>query len=201
VSIVLNTICLTMKWYEQSEDIERTLEIINYVFSGIFFIEAFIKITGSGPKIYFRDSWNRFDFLIATGSLVSIIISSQGTLTLKGALTLVRSVRLMRILRLLRRGGRSLYMIFNTFVITLHSLANIGGLLMLIIYIYAILGMATFGQTMRSDVLNDYLNFETFLNSFVSLFVIATGDSWNTLQAAYAIERQPNEDCIENPTY
>jgi len=36
-------------------------------------------------------------------------------------------------------------MIFNTFVITLQSLVNIGALLLLIIYMYSVLGMILFG--------------------------------------------------------
>ena len=187
MSIVLNTIVLTMKWYEQSKDIETILEIINYVFTAIFMSEAIIKIMGIGTRLYFQDSWNRFDFSIAVLSLVSIIISEFGDISLKGALTLVRSVRLLRILRLLRRGGRSLFMIFNTFVITLQSLANIGSLLLLVIFMYSVIGMTQFGNVMRTGMMNDYMNFETFLNSFMTLFVISTGDSWNNMMAQFTL--------------
>lgn len=187
MSIVLNTIVLTMKWYEQSKDIETILEIINYVFTAIFMSEAIIKILGIGTRLYFQDSWNRFDFSIAVLSLVSIIISEFGDISLKGALTLVRSVRLLRILRLLRRGGRSLFMIFNTFVITLQSLANIGSLLLLVIFMYSVIGMTQFGNVMRTGMMNDYMNFETFLNSFMTLFVISTGDSWNNMMAQFTL--------------
>lgn len=76
ICIVLNTIVLTLKWYEQDESIVRALEVINYVFSAIFLIEAILKILGLGPKRYFSDGWNQFDFIIAVGSVISIIISS-----------------------------------------------------------------------------------------------------------------------------
>ena len=72
-------------------------------------------------------------------------------------------------------------MIFNTFVITLQSLANIGGLLMLIIYMYAILGMAVLGTTMTNGFMNDYVNFDNFIHAFLTLFILATGDSWNNI--------------------
>lgn len=70
-------------------------------------------------------------------------------------------------------------MIFNTFVVTLHSLANIGGLLLLFIFMYAILGMILFGDVVRNGTLGPYINFETFPNAFVTLFITATGDNWN----------------------
>ena len=68
--------------------------------------------------MYFRDSWNTFDFIVAVSSAVSIIVSSQSSLQIRGTVTLMRSFRILRILRLLKRGGRSLHLIFNTFVIT-----------------------------------------------------------------------------------
>lgn len=81
-------------------------------------MEATIKIIASGFKNYFSDGWNRFDFVIAIGSVVSIVVSIYGKFALKGAITLFRSFRVLRIIRLIKRGGKSLKMIFNTFVIT-----------------------------------------------------------------------------------
>ena len=96
----------------------------------------------------------------------------------RGALTLFRAFRVLRIVRLLNKGGRSLHMIFNTFVITLQSLANIGCLLILIIYIYSVLGMILLGENKSHGSMNAYLNFETFFNAFFTLFTVTTGDSW-----------------------
>jgi hypothetical protein len=140
-------------------------------------LEAFIKIIGQGLKSYFEDGWNLFDFVIAVGSISSILISALSPLSLKGAVSLVRSIRVLRILRLLKRGGRNLYMIFNTFVITITSLSNIGALLMLIIYMYSVLGMILLGQIKRNGLMNEYMNFENFWNAFITLFTVTTGDS------------------------
>lgn len=93
----------------------------------------------------------------------------------------MRSFRILRIVRLLKHGGRSLYMIFNTFVITVHSLANIGSLLLLILYMYSVLGMVLFGMQKRNGIMNAYINFENFWNAFITLFTVTTGDSWNAI--------------------
>ena len=77
-------------------------------------------------------------------TVVSIAVSLNSSLQIKGAVTLFRSFRILRVLRLLKRGGKNLHMIFNTFVITLQSLVNIGALLLLIIYMYSVLGMILF---------------------------------------------------------
>ncbi len=93
---------------------------------------------------------------------MGIIITALDGLSIKSAITLLRSFRILRILRLLKRVGKSLYMIFNTFVITIHTLANIGSLLVLIIYMYAIIGIIFFGNHKRNGIMNDYINFENF---------------------------------------
>lgn len=102
VCIVLNTGILTLKWYRQTQAVVDALEDLNYLFTAIFLIEVFVKIMGLGPTRYFNDSWNRFDCFVAIGSFFSIILSAYSSLSVKGALTLIRSIRLLRILRLLK---------------------------------------------------------------------------------------------------
>lgn len=92
-------------------------------------------------------------------------------------------------------------MIFNTFVITFHSLANIGGLLILIIYMYSVLGMYLFGTVKRNGIMNDYINFENFINAFITLFTVTTGDSWNATQTSFVVENSPHRQCKANPAY
>jgi Ion transport protein len=101
-----------------------------------------------------RDEWNIFSLIIALVSAFGILISAYNPSAMKGSITFLRSFRILRILRLLRKGGRSLHMIFNTFVITFHQLVNIGSLLMILIYMYSVLGMILLGMTARNGVMN-----------------------------------------------
>lgn len=48
-----------------------------------------------------------------------------------------------RVFRLIKRA-KSLKIIFETFVVTIPALANVGGLLMLMLYLYSILGVSLF---------------------------------------------------------
>lgn len=48
-------------------------DIINYIFSSIFAIEAIIKIIAL-RKTYFYDGWNIFDFFIVILTFVVLII-------------------------------------------------------------------------------------------------------------------------------
>ncbi len=55
------------------------LEIMNYVFAGIFTVEFLIKYIGFGTR-YFKDGWNTFDLIIVTVTLLSIIIDQSSTI-------------------------------------------------------------------------------------------------------------------------
>ena len=59
--IMLNTLIMTLVWFDEPEGKNIVLEILNYVFSAIFTIEAIIKLIAF-KKAYFHDSWNIFDF-------------------------------------------------------------------------------------------------------------------------------------------
>jgi Ion transport protein len=49
--------------------------------------------------------------------------------------------------------------------------------------------------------MSDYINFETFTSAFITLFTVATGDSWNYTTASFTHGRQADNDCLDNPTY
>lgn len=200
IIIVLNTLVLFLKWYEQPKEVDQVAEILNYIFTAIFFTEAIIRIIAISPKLYFSEGWNIFDFVIVLGSFLSIFVSANTSLEIRGAITIMRSFRILRLLRLIKRG-KSLQLIFNTLLITLHSLANIGALLLLFIFMFSILGMILFGNVMRNGLMNDLINFESFINAYLTLFVVATGDSWNDIMRAFTIENSPDIPCLDNPTY
>jgi hypothetical protein len=55
-------------------------------------------------------------------------------------------------------------------IVSLPALFNIGALLALITFIYAIIGMALFGHVTHSGALSEFVNFETFGRSMLLLF-------------------------------
>jgi hypothetical protein len=175
-------------------------EYCEYIFTGFFMLEALIKVISLEPRGYFRDGWNIFDFILVIGSFISLFISKNTSVSIKGTFTILRSFRVLRLLRLLKRA-RSLQLIFHTFVITLHTLANMGCLLLLFIFMYAIMGMILLGEIKRNDTMDDYINFEDFYNSALTLFVIASGDSWTNIMRSYAVEDSPSRHCLDYPTY
>ncbi|TNV87903.1 hypothetical protein FGO68_gene16047 [Halteria grandinella] len=200
VCIVLNTVVLALKWYGQPNEVYVMTEALNYLFTAVFILEAVIKISAFGFYVYFSDGWNIFDFLIVITSLVSIFLSFTSTVSIKGAVTIVRAFRIMRVVRLIKRA-RSLKVIFNTFIVSLPALANIGGMLLLILYLYSILAMELFGSVKRNGIFSDDLNFETFSNSFCALCAVATADSWSNIMQASLQQYSPQFQCTYSPSY
>ena len=120
-------------------------------------MEAIIKIIAI-DRAYFKDSWNIFDFIVVITSLASIFISMNTSLNINGATTIIRAVRISRIFRLVKKA-KSLRNVFNIFILTLPAMTNVGGLLMLLLYLYSILGVVLFGEIKHNGLLNDSMNF------------------------------------------
>lgn len=66
-------------------------------------------------------------------------------------------------------------------IVSLPALFNIGALLALIMFIYAIIGMALFGHVTPTGALNEMVNFQTFGRSMLLLFRLMTGAGWNDI--------------------
>lgn len=198
--IVINTIALALNWYRRPNVVERVTDIVNYIFTVVFTIEAIIKIWGMGWKKYFTDGWNIFDFAIMIGSYLGVIVEYFTSISVGVQTTILRAFRISRMLRLVKRAKR-LNIIFETFIVTIPALANIGGLLLLLLYLYSIIGIQLFAPVKHQENLNVHANFETFLRSFLTLFRASTGEGWNDIMHDISRGKGPLFSCIENPSY
>uniref|UniRef100_A0A673IHJ6 Sodium channel protein n=1 Tax=Sinocyclocheilus rhinocerous TaxID=307959 RepID=A0A673IHJ6_9TELE len=97
--------------------------------------------------------------------------------------TLFRVIRLARIGRILRliRSAKGIRTLLFALMMSLPALFNIGLLLFLVMFIYAIFGMANFAYVKKQSGIDDMFNFETFGNSMLCLFQITTSAGWDNL--------------------
>lgn len=49
--------------------------------------------------------------------------------------------------------------------------------------------------------MNDVLNYETFWNAFITLFIVSTGDSWDQIMDSSTQDLSLTYQCKQNPTY
>ena len=162
-------------------------------------MEAFIKTVAYG-RLYFQDNWNTYDFLLTLVSCImmpiQIITNAEAN---QGAL-IFRAFRVTRLLNKFKQLN-SLRYIVQTFVSTLPPLMNIGSLMMLFIFIYAILGMNLFSQIKLNPPMNENLNFMNIGNSYLTLIRMATGEGWNDLMEALSMDYTLHNQCKKHPTY
>lgn len=155
--IMLNTLILALKWYDNPESMEEILEILNQVFAAVFLLEAVVKIFAFRVE-YFKDGWNVFDFAIVVGTLAGTIINLSSSVKAGSSFTIVRSFRIGRIFRLIKRY-KVLRQSFNTLILTIPALGNVGGLLFLFLYLYSILGVFLFAKVKLQNSLDIHANF------------------------------------------
>ena len=109
--------------------------------------------------------------------------------------SILRVIRVFRIGRLLRliQFAKGIRQLLLALIISLPALFNIGTLLFLIIFIYAIVGMSTFGHIKKQGALDDVVNFETFSTSMLLLFRLSTAAGWNDILESLMV-RPPDCD-------
>ncbi|KAE9315095.1 hypothetical protein PR003_g19081 [Phytophthora rubi] len=197
VVIFANTAVLSLDHYPMSDSMNADLEMINFALSCVFLAEMVIKFVGLGPRLYARDRFNLFDAFVVLMGLLELALSPPSFMSenqpRKGSISSLRSFRLFRVFKL-ARDWRSLRELLKMIGRAIASIANFGVLLFIFIYIYALIGMQFFGNTMRFDAngyptpynINEYwfgtvprLNFDTFLWSVITVFKIITSDNWN----------------------
>lgn len=141
--IIANTIVLMIKWYGMSESVVNLIQNVNYGFMAIFTLEAIFKLIAL-RKNYFRVGWNIFDFSVVVGTLIILVIGFLDLGEFGIQSTILRSLRIGRVLRILRKF-KKLQIIFNTLIEALTPMASLGMLLLLLMFMYAIIGMSQFG--------------------------------------------------------
>ena len=179
VVILLNCAQMSSTYYPEPQSVKIFHQVINYIFTGIYASECGLKIFGLGFVRYYSDGWNRFDFYIVMMSVVDIImtlldVSAAGA----AALRVFRIARVAgRVARLLRvaKQVQGLQIISRTFVAASQSLAYMGVVLVLVIFIFAVLGMNLFGGKLKhTHCINDHFNFRSVPVAMRSLYGMAT---------------------------
>ena len=86
--------------------------------------------------------------------------------------------RIGRLVRLIN-SAKSIRTLFNTLVMSIPSMANIGFLLMILFFIFSVMGVQSYAKIALNDDMTVHANFQSILESFLLLFRFATGENWN----------------------
>ncbi|XP_035378013.1 voltage-dependent L-type calcium channel subunit alpha-1C isoform X9 [Electrophorus electricus] len=220
--ILLNTICLAMQHHGQSTSFNNAMNILNMLFTGLFTVEMILKLIAFKPRHYFVDAWNTFDALIVVGSVVDIAItevnpadpsSSTPSSVVRPmgqqntednariSITFFRLFRVMRLVKLLSRG-EGIRTLLWTFIKSFQALPYVALLIVMLFFIYAVIGMQVFGKIALRDnsQINRNNNFQTFPQAVLLLFRCATGEAWQEIMLACSPHHPCEKGSDESPT-
>ncbi|CAD5115428.1 DgyrCDS4403 [Dimorphilus gyrociliatus] len=180
--IMLNTVTLAMKYDGQPRAYSQALDYLNMIFTGVFTIEFVLKLAAFRFKNYFGDAWNVLDFVIVVGSIIDILAS-----------------------HFFNYFGDA-WNVFD-FIIVLGSFIDIiytealpyvALLIVMLFFIYAVIGMQVFGKVaLKSDTaINRNNHFQTFPQAVMVLFRSATGEAWQEIMISCS--NRPDVLCDEH---
>ncbi|XP_043930754.1 sodium channel protein type 2 subunit alpha-like isoform X1 [Protopterus annectens] len=194
ILICLNMVTMMIETDDQSKEMESTLYKINLVFIILFTGECVLKVIAL-RHYYFTIGWNIFDFVVVILSIVGMFLAEMIEKYFVSP-TLFRVIRLARIGRILRliKGAKGIRTLLFALMMSLPALFNIGLLLFLVMFIYAIFGMSNFAYVKKESGIDDMFNFETFGNSMICLFQITTSAGWDGLLAPILNSGPPDCD-------
>uniref|UniRef100_A0A8C5K3E7 Voltage-dependent L-type calcium channel subunit alpha n=1 Tax=Jaculus jaculus TaxID=51337 RepID=A0A8C5K3E7_JACJA len=165
------------------------------VFDFLIVIGSIIDVILSETNHYFCDAWNTFDALIVVGSIVDIAITEVHVSTWRLSpsaeensrisITFFRLFRVMRLVKLLSRG-EGIRTLLWTFIKSFQALPYVALLIVMLFFIYAVIGMQVFGKIALNDTteINRNNNFQTFPQAVLLLFRCATGEAWQDIMLA-----------------
>ncbi|XP_046973964.1 muscle calcium channel subunit alpha-1-like isoform X15 [Vanessa cardui] len=212
VLIMINTITLAMKYHNQPHEYSKALDLLNMIFTAVFALEFIFKLAAFRFKNYFGDAWNTFDFIIVLGSIIDIVVSQVNELKNQGSglprahvvkessipsINFFRLFRVMRLVKLLSRG-EGIRTLLWTFIKSFQALPYVALLILMLFFIYAVVGMQVFGKIAIDDdtPITRNNHFQTFPQAILVLFRSATGEAWQDIMMG--VSPEPEVRCDRN---
>ncbi|XP_063630082.1 muscle calcium channel subunit alpha-1-like isoform X3 [Cydia splendana] len=211
VLIMINTITLAMKYHNQPLEYSKALDMLNMIFTAVFALEFIFKLAAFRFKNYFGDAWNTFDFIIVLGSIIDIVVSQVNELKNQGSgltkahiketsipsINFFRLFRVMRLVKLLSRG-EGIRTLLWTFIKSFQALPYVALLILMLFFIYAVVGMQVFGKIAIDDEspITRNNHFQTFPQAILVLFRSATGEAWQDIMMG--VSPEPEVQCDDN---
>lgn len=139
------------------------IDVLDRIVIWAFVVEAALKMLAHGRHFYryFRDPWNVFDFTIV------VLCFLPATAEFAAVIRLARILRVIRLVSVLPR----LQTLVGTLLRTIPSMGSVSLILLLLFYIYAVIGVHLWGKF-------DPDNFGTLPRSMITLFKVLTLEDW-----------------------
>jgi voltage-gated sodium channel len=170
--IVINALIMGLEtWPAVAARWNQAFSLVNGLIQSLFVAEIAVRVLAHGkrPLEFFRNGWHLFDFCVVALSL----LPAAGPLA-----NIARLARVLRVGRLIS-GVPELRLIIETMLRSIPSMAHIVLLVVLLIYVYGVIGHHLFSKV-------DPEHWGTLARAAQTLFVVITLEGWVELMAASA---------------
>lgn len=148
------------------------LHTIDLFFILFFVTELLMKLMVYRSR-FFRDGWNVFDFIIVALTLLPFL----------GNLSILRALRILRVLRLISMVPQFRVVVAGFFH-SLSGLLAVGGILMIVLYVSAVLASKLFGDAFPEL-------FGSLPQTLFTLFQVMTLEGWSSEVAKPVMAEYP----------
>ncbi|XP_028676358.2 two pore segment channel 3 [Erpetoichthys calabaricus] len=192
------------------------LSSVEWVFLGFYLLEIVLKLYTYEPRSFFarHQFWNWFDTTVIIAALLATIINmtliSTEVYNSREVLDIVFILRVLRLIRIVDSIKR-FRAIINTLINIGPTMINFGQLILVVYYIFAVIGMEVFKNKIKfynsnsseplsefcgNDILKDSAfvkskycknNFNNIVSSFILLLELTVVNQWHVLATGFTM--------------
>ena len=179
--VLINSVFMALDGNIFKPEIINSLNISNYVFNSIFFLEYIVKFIGLSPLVYYSDGFTYLDTVIIAFAILDLIMPSNiddeqlgAKKSVSSQLSFLRVFRIFRVIRLTKilRRLKSMRLIIVSMKKALINVSYIVAILVMFILIFELLGMS---------LLSGNIHYQKFVEGFYTTYQILTLENWNGL--------------------
>ena len=197
VTVILNGLLCCLHMYRLSDYLNNIFEGCYLAFLGIYAFEVILKIFFY-RKDYFNDGWQIYNLFIVFCLSMFYVLKNCADIEIAGMMiNIFWTLKLFVLFSKLK----VLHSVFEIFILALPSVINLALLVLLMMYIFATIGVCIFSSIKLQSNLNEQANFQNLLTAFITIFRFSTYDGWNDLMHDAMRVQSTHYYCIYNPTY
>jgi hypothetical protein len=171
--IILHILFMATQNSGQHETHTYILRVVHWVVTGIYIFEIAFRVFASGVSRFFCRSedvfWNLFDTCVV--AIMLIVPLSTGSYAGVGVARALQFGRVMRLLRYFK----GIEQLFEVLSMSLPAMLNVVVLFLLMLFVFAVLGMQLFGSVRNGPWLAELADFKTFPQALLTLFQVVAG--------------------------
>jgi voltage-gated sodium channel len=175
--ILFNVIVIYLQSFQTLSPYHLYFELIDAVITLFFCVEITYKIIASSPtnkiKTYFKNPWNRIDFISILFALPSIGVYFMPTMEIFAGFSILRSLRIFKLLRVIEfipNGKRLSTQLFK-------ALQGVS-FIIFSFFVYTTI-ISLISLTLFKDVAPMY--FQNAFDSFLTIFKVFSGDGFSDI--------------------